>query len=69
MRKSGATFRRCLGSIPACAGEPSIDDHDDLAAEKSRSIPACAGEPGLVVVPASKIELEVYPRVCGGTTV
>ena len=36
-------------------------------APPQRSIPACAGEPSLH--PASHRQRQVYPRVCGGTTV
>ena len=91
------------GSIPACAGEPSIGRRRCRATRvyprvcggtmrsslegrysgglsprvrgnlrptksrpaASRSIPACAGEP--ITSPRQQNNLEVYPRVCGGT--
>ena len=47
---------RMRGNLPACpVGE---SDH--------RSIPAYAGEPNLIIGVAAKVE--VYPRVCGGTS-
>ena len=51
-----------IWSIPACAGEPYVDDTRNGVA---RSIPACAGEPR---GRRRMLEtLQVYPRVCGGT--
>ena len=51
-----------LGSIPACAGEPS---RTHRRSETPGSIPACAGEPqGPQRLP---VAAAVYPRVCGGT--
>ena len=51
------------GSIPACAGEPVLSR---WPAGVAGSIPACAGEPSdeneFVLL------VEVYPRVCGGTS-
>ena len=52
-------------SIPACAGEPAVDGITSVT--NAGLSPACAGEPGLVD-PGSRVS-EVYPRVCGGTSV
>ena len=70
-------------SIPACAGEPLKQDgrggtgkrlsprvrgnlrrRPQMATSKT-SIPACAGEPALPIL--SPWQVNVYPRVCGGT--
>ena len=57
-----------VGSIPACAGEPSSAwgrYGERRAHEGAGSIPACAGEPTNA---ANTTGLHrVYPRVCGGT--
>ena len=56
---------RSLGSIPACAGG-TISSLEQGVSEAGLS-PACAGEPPVGV--ARELELRVYPRVCGGTSV
>ena len=50
------------GLSPRVRGNHGADLESVLGA---RSIPACAGEPGMVAV--GQKQLEVYPRVCGGT--
>ena len=51
-----------LGSIPACAGEPTGRGRQGGG---YGSIPACAGEPR--ARQPSRGRTRVYPRVCGGT--
>ena len=53
---------RDVGSIPARAGEPALDDLDDAG---DGSIPARAGEPA--AYEQRRLQSEVYPRACGGT--
>ena len=54
---------RLLGLSPRVRGNPSMPQSKMAP---PRSIPACAGEP--VPMPFRRIGCEVYPRVCGGTS-
>ena len=78
----GETLCQTCRSIPACAGEPvgnhPVNGRRGLSPRVRGnhwrctslsggvgSIPACAGEPSLAF--SAGVNLEVYPRVCGGT--
>ena len=52
---------RDLGSIPACAGEPT---HPSGLIDGNRSIPACAGEPVWASAPSAR-RMGLSPRVRG----
>ena len=56
------------GSIPACAGEPSMVPSRRMSTGGTGSIPACAGEPFEPLNLYGLLPPRVYPRVCGGTT-
>ena len=58
-----AVIAASTGSIPACAGNPSMPA---VIAASTGSIPACAGEPPTGMTPDTPGR--VYPRVCGGTS-
>ena len=68
-RVCGGTYWQCVwrhrgeGLSPRVRGNPSVANRPS---QNRGSIPACAGEP--VDAVEAEIELEVYPRVCGGTT-